>query len=173
MFMSNHPPPLRCLMVCTANICRSPLAQAVLRHLVAAHGETRRFTVDSAATQGHLAGERHDRRAALALASRGYVMGNGRARLITAQDLQRFDVILAMDSHNLAELERMGTPDQQAKMHRLLDFASDVADKNIRDPYFGPAQGFDKALLLCEAGCRGLLHHVLNSPWHAVAGRQP
>lgn len=173
MRMSNHPRHTHCLMVCTANICRSPMAQAVMQHLVTAHGEDLRFTVHSAAIQGHLAGERPDRRAAQALSRHGYVMGSGRARLITPQDLHRFDLILAMDSHNLAALQAMATPDQRAKLYRLLDFAHDVTEKNIHDPYFGPAQGFDAVLALCEAGCRGLLRQVLNTPLRALAGRQP
>ena len=166
---------MRCLMVCTANICRSPMAQAVMQHLVAAQDTTQdatqgagwRIQVDSAGLHGHLAGERPDRRAAQALLRRGYTVGQGRARLLTRHDLQHFDLILAMDSHNLAALKQLGTPDQQGKMHRLLDFAEHLLEKDIDDPYFGPAQGFDAALALCEAGCSGLLNQVVNKVLNA------
>ena len=165
---------MRCLMVCTANICRSPMAQAVMQHLVAAQdaaqvatqvatqGAGWRVQVDSAGLHGHLAGERPDRRAAQALSRRGYTVGQGRARLLTRHDLQHFDLILAMDSQNLAALKQLGTPYQQGKMYRLLDFAEHLLEKDIDDPYFGPAQGFDAALALCEAGCSGLLNQVMN-----------
>ena len=176
---------MRCLMVCTANICRSPMAQAVMQHLVAAQDATReathgagwRLQVDSAGIHGHLAGERPDRRAAQALSRRGYTMGQGRARLLTRHDLQHFDLILAMDRHNLAALKQLGTPEQQGKMHRLLDFADDLLDKDIEDPYFGPAQGFDAVLTLCEAGCSGLLNQLMNKTFEApltgVTGGRP
>ena len=177
MFFQTTRPSMRCLMVCTANICRSPMAQAVMQHLVAAQdpkqGAGWRVQVDSAGLHGHLAGERPDRRAVQALSRRGYTVGQGRARLLTRHDLQHFDLILAMDSHNLAALKQLGTPSQQGKMHRLLDFADDLVEKDIADPYFGPATSFDVVLAQCEAGCSGLLNKAFNAPLANVTGGQP
>lgn len=173
MFIQSNRLQTHCLMVCSANICRSPMAQAVMQQLVAAQSAGWRMQVDSAGTHGHLAGERPDRRAAQALSRQGYTIGQGRARQVTAHDLQRFDLILAMDSHNLAMLRQLATPEQQGKMYRLLDFADALAEKDIADPYFGPAKGFDRVLAQCQAGCSGLLNLVMNAPLTGVAGRRP
>jgi len=173
MFIQSTRPQTHCLMVCSANICRSPMAQAVMQHLVTAQGAGWRIQVDSAGTHGHLAGERPDRRAAQALSRQGYTMGLGRARQVTAHDLHRFDLILAMDSHNLAMLRQLARPEQQGKLYRLLDFADALEEKDMADPYFGPAKGFDRVLAQCQAGCSGLLHQVLNATLTDVAGRRP
>ena len=145
------------LMVCTANICRSPMALAVARQMTQATGQSLAFELDSAGTHAQTPGGRPDARAKAVLEKRGYVMGKTRSRRVNPQDFERFDLILAMDSLNLAALNRQCPPEHTAKLQLLLSFAPGLDTVEVPDPYFGNLTGFERALDLCEAGVRGLL----------------
>lgn len=148
------------LMVCMANTCRSPMAQAVARKLAVEAAVEPPFDVDCAGTHAHHLGERPDRRAALTLARHGYEMGRVRSRRIAVQDFESFDLILAMDISNLTELRRLCPLEQMHKLHLLLDFAEEVEEVEVPDPYYGNQEGFDHVLALCEAGARGLIRRL-------------
>ena len=145
------------LMVCMGNICRSPMAQSVAQKLAADAMLLNHLKIDSAGTHAARVGERPDRRAEAALLNRGYEMGRIRSRRITSQDFHNFDMILAMDASNLADLRRICPPEHLGKLHMFLDFAEGRRDSDIPDPYYGNAQGFEHVLDLCEAGARGLM----------------
>jgi protein-tyrosine phosphatase len=145
------------LMVCMANICRSPMARAVAQQLVRDAGRAAAFEFDSAGTHAQHAGERPDPRARSVLSSRHYAIHNARSRRVTARDFERFDLILAMDENNLAMLQRQCPPHQQHKLRLLLAFAPELGITEVPDPYFGDLAGFERVLDLCEAGVRGWL----------------
>lgn len=146
----------RLLFVCMGNLCRSPMAQAVLPQ----HARDMRIdvpVVDSAGTIGSHAGEPPDPRGRAALQRRGYAPPRHRARRIAAKDFVRQDLILAMDRQNLAALRDL-CPDEHAhKLQLFLDFAPGFEGQDMPDPYYGDAAGFDRVLDLCEAGARGLV----------------
>lgn len=156
----------RILMVCTGNICRSPMAALVGRHQSALSGLGKRFEFDSAGThaQAH-AGARPDARAQQVLARRGYPEMTGRARSIDSKDFDRFDFVIAMDQKNLAALKRYVLPGQAHKLHLLLDFANGVEDNEIPDPYYSQIDAFERVLDLCEAGTQGLLQQLSKLPY--------
>ncbi|MCG8369762.1 MAG: low molecular weight phosphotyrosine protein phosphatase, partial [Proteobacteria bacterium] len=104
---------IRILFVCMGNICRSPTAEGVFRHLVAAAGLEERIEVDSAGTHAYHAGEPADRRARAAAERRGMSLDGIRARRVRDDDFERFDYIIAMDEDNLACLR-----DESPKEHR-------------------------------------------------------
>jgi protein-tyrosine phosphatase len=137
---------LRVLMVCLGNICRSPTAEAVLRHKLAAAGMGERVEVDSAGTGGWHVGDPPDLRSQRHAARRGYDLSTLRARRVSEADFERFDLILAMDEDNLAELERLRPPGGCAEL-RLF------AGRPVPDPYSGGAAGFEQVLDLVEATC--------------------
>ena len=147
------------LMVCMGNICRSPLAEGVLRAQVTEQGRESGYVIDSAGTHGHYhAGEPPDPRAIAAAVRRGYMqVAQQRARPIHPDDFERFDLIVAMDRDNLTHLKRMCPPEHQGKLYLLLTFAPELALDELPDPYFGNAEGFERVLNLCEAGVRGML----------------
>ena len=148
---------MKILMVCMGNICRSPMAQAVARQVARNAGRSLEFEFDSAGTLAMRVGERADPRARSLLLSRDYEPGNTRARRVTDQDFERFDLILAMDQSNLQELQRLCPPQHTGKLHLLLEFAPWAGVQEVPDPYYGNLAGFERVLELCEAGAQGLL----------------
>ena len=158
-------PMTRILMVCMGNICRSPIAEAVLHHQAQAAGVLAQLHIDSAGTHGHYhAGEAPDPRAMAAAAQRSYTQIFGqRARPVKPDDFEQFDLIVAMDRDNLANLTRMCPAEQQAKLRLLLAYASELGVQEVPDPYYGNLGGFERVLDLCEAGVRGLLRHRLQT----------
>jgi protein-tyrosine phosphatase len=151
---------MRILFVCAGNICRSPTAEGVMRALVRAEGLEERFELDSAGTGAWHAGEPPDARATAAARARDILL-EGAARRVSAEDFERFDLLLAADRENLREL-RARAPDAaaRAKVRLLREFdpASVAAgDLEVPDPYFDDAVGFERVLDLVTAACQGLL----------------
>ncbi|MBO2981530.1 low molecular weight protein-tyrosine-phosphatase [Burkholderia pseudomallei] len=143
--------------VCLGNICRSPTAEGVMRHQVAAAGLDGAIEIDSAGTGDWHVGEAPDARAQQAARARGYDLSALRARQIGDADFERFDLVLAMDGANLAALRKRCPPQYRGKVRLLMEFAGDGSAGDIADPYFGGARGFEQVLDQCEAACRGLL----------------
>ena len=148
--------PVSVLFVCSSNICRSPLAEAVLRARAAAAGMPD-IVVDSAGLYGGHLGEPPDARACAAAARRGYAMPKRRARRIEARDFERFASIFAMDENNLAALRALAPQDYPGRIGLFLDVVPECGVREIDDPYFGALAGFERVLDLCEAASDALL----------------
>lgn len=145
------------LFVCLGNICRSPTADVVFRQYVREAGLEEKIRIDSAGTGDWHIGRAPDPRTQEAAARRGYDMSSLRARQVTPADFYAFDVVLAMDNANLADLEAMRPADANGTLARFLDYATDSAEREVPDPYYGGNDGFDQVLDLVEDGARGLL----------------
>jgi protein-tyrosine phosphatase len=155
-------PELRVLMICMGNICRSPTAEAVLRHKLEVAGLSARVAVDSAGTTGFHTGEAPDARAIRHAAQRGYALQALRARPVVAEDFERFDWVLAMDEHNLEALLRRAPAGAPARVGLLLEHARRFADeREVPDPYYGPPAGFEQVLDMVEDACEGLLQQLV------------
>ena len=152
---------IRVLFVCMGNICRSPTAEGVFRHLVEESGLSMQIEVDSAGTSDYQKGDPPDRRAQQAAVKRGYDLSRLRARQVRPQDFHEFDHILAMDSKNLKDLNAIYPDGGRAEVSLFLNFASAAATKEVPDPYFGGVQGFEVVLDLVEDAARGFLQHLL------------
>lgn len=150
----------RVLFVCMGNVCRSPTAQAVFRRLLEVEGIAEKVEVDSAGTHGFHLGEQADPRTSRAVASRGYDLSGHRARKIAWQDLQDFDLILAMDKTNLDNLRRIASPEQQKKIRLLMEYAANFDDDEVPDPYYGLGHTFDLVSDMIEDASIGLLKVV-------------
>ena len=144
------------LMVCTANICRSPMAKLVLQKIVADAAQSSLWQIDSAGTHALAKGERADPRADTALKRRGYTVPKHKSRSIQPMDFENFDFLLAMDSNNLAALQRQCPARHQHKLRLLLDYAPQFGISDVPDPYYSNAQGFERVLDLCESGTKGV-----------------
>lgn len=136
-------PRLRVLTVCLGNICRSPTAEVVLRERLRASGLADRVLVDSAGTGSWHVGSPPDARSQRHAARRGYDLSGLRARKVVDDDFSRFDLLLAMDRDNLADLERL-RPVGSATELRL------IAAVEVPDPYVGGAEGFERVLDILE-----------------------
>lgn len=151
----------RVLMVCTANICRSPTAEAVLRHRVQQAGLHGRIVVDSAGTRAsHELSHAPDPRSIAHAARRGYDLTGLRSRPVVLADFHRFDLIVPMDRTHLDHLAVHAPADAPAKVRLLMSFAPPGAGDIVPDPYYGGAPGFEHVLDLVELACDGLLEYL-------------
>lgn len=151
---------MKVLMVCMGNICRSPTAEAALRRLLAEHGLDDRVEVDSAGIGSWHIGDPPDARMTAAAADAGLAL-DGAARTVRSEDFAAFDLVLAMDSENEADL-RERAPDEaaRAKIRRLREFESDPEGPDVPDPYHGGPEGFRRVVEIVQAGTAGVLTHV-------------
>ena len=152
---------VRVCFVCLGNICRSPTAEGVFRHLVAQAGLAGAFEIDSAGTAGYHSGEAPDPRARAAGKRAGIPVG-GKARQFQAADFERFEYVVAMDSKNEADLRRIAvTREARAKIRLLRSFdPAAPANAPVPDPYYGDDSGFDHVLELCRTSCQHLLEQI-------------
>ena len=159
-------PELRILVVCMGNICRSPIAEGVLRAKLAAAGLQHRVRVDSAGTHGYHTNEPPDPRAIRRAGQRGYAIGGLRARPVAPADFEDFDWMLAMDNSNLAWLKKRQPEGNSVRVDRLLEHGSQHRGlTEVPDPYYGPEAGFDQVLDLVEAACDGVVAQVKADAW--------
>ena len=153
--------PVRVLMVCMGNICRSPTAHGVLDKLVADAGLAGRIQVDSAGTHDYHVGAPPDARAQAHAARRGIDLSAQRARHLGRRDFADFDLVLVMDAHNERAARALCPPAQAHKLHRLTDFCTRFASaREVPDPYYGGAAGFEAVLDLAEDTYTKLLQQL-------------
>jgi protein-tyrosine phosphatase len=143
------------LCVCLGNICRSPTGQAVLETVMP------QARVDSAGTSDWHVGDAPYGPMQLAARARGYELGRQRARQVTAEDFHRFDLILAMDEKNLADLQAMRPAGSPADLALYLDVL-DEGPRNVPDPYY--TRDFDGVLALIEEAARAWNDRLSASP---------
>ena len=151
----------RLLFVCLGNICRSPMAEGAFRHVAAEQGVLDRFEIDSAGLGSWHVGQAPDHRAQKAADQRGIDISGQSARQIRSSDFTSFDLLLAMDGSNYGELAQLAPKGERHKIRRFLDFAPHAGTKDVPDPFFGEAEGFDRALDLIDEAARGLLAELL------------
>jgi protein-tyrosine phosphatase len=148
------------LFVCLGNICRSPAAENIMNHLAAKAGFSDRIECDSAGTANYHTGNPPDRRMQAAATNRQIPM-IGSARQFTKADFTAFDLVLAMDRenyHNILALDPQGQYRHKVKL--MCDFATQHPDKEVPDPYYGGAEGFDYVIDLLTDACSGLLSQL-------------
>ena len=153
---------IKVLFVCMGNICRSPTAEGVFRHVVEEAGLSMQIEADSAGTSDYQKGDPPDKRAQQAAIRRGYNLSRLKARQVRPQDFLEFDHILAMDQNNLRDLKAIYPDGAQAQIALFLDYARTAQLKEVPDPYYGGASGFELVLDLVEDAARGFLQHLID-----------
>ena len=162
----------RVLMVCLGNICRSPTAEAMLRKHVREAGLDGLVEVDSAGTADYHVGSPPDRRAITHGERRGLAMKALRGRQVTAADFDVFDIVFAMDEHNLANLERLRPAGSRAQLALFMSCAPEAGVREVPDPYYGSAEGFERVLDLIDAASAGFLASLRPGKTRAGQTRQ-
>jgi len=152
--------PYKLLFVCLGNICRSPSAENIMNHLLAQKGLTEQIICDSAGTSSYHIGSAPDPRMTKAAAKRGIKM-TGKARQFEKADFENFDLILAMDRYNYRDILKLDPQNiYQNKVELMCNYASQFLDRDVPDPYYGGADGFDYVIDLLLNCCDNLLESI-------------
>ena len=147
---------IKILFVCHGNICRSPMAEFVMKDMVAKVGAGERFVIDSAATSTEELGNPVYPPARRELAAHGVVCGPHTARQMTRADYDKYDLLIGMDSANIRNMTRICGGDPAGKIHRLLDYTARPGD--VADPWY--TGDFSATWRDVAEGCRGLLKAI-------------
>jgi len=150
----------RVLFVCMGNICRSPTAEAVFRHRIDVAGLAPAVQCASAGTHDFHVGSSPDGRARAAALKRGYDLSRLRGRHVSEEDFERYDLILAMDQHNMSFLKQRCPTHCQDKLRLLMEFARRHEASEVPDPYYGNARAFELVLDMIEDACGALIDHI-------------
>ena len=153
--------PYKLLFVCLGNICRSPAAENIMNYLISQNQLGEQIICDSAGTSSYHVGSPPDRRMSAAAATRLGIKLHGQARQLKKSDLEDFDLILAMDRENYQDILSLDRARlYQDKVYLMCDFCSRYTDKEVPDPYYGGADGFNYVIDLLQDASLGLLQHV-------------
>ena len=150
---------MRIIFVCEGNIIRSPLARNLFQFLVEEQGLSDKYELDSAGTSAYHVGEQPDSRMREVARARG-IQYSGKSRQFKREDLDEFDLIVAMDKSNRQLLNVWAkTPEQQKKIHMMREYDPEGnADQNVPDPYYYPGlKGFEEVFEIIQRSCLGLM----------------
>lgn len=153
----------RILLVCTENICRSPMAEGLLRHYLQQTDLRDQVEVSSAGTQASQRGSRPDQRAIKVAALRGIDLGRIKARRVTARDLVRSDFIFVMDESNMRDLRLLCLPEDQDKISFLLSHHRAQPLLEVPDPYFGSIERFQRVFQIIDDAMGDLVSYIRSS----------
>ncbi|HTN68580.1 MAG TPA: low molecular weight protein-tyrosine-phosphatase [Dysgonamonadaceae bacterium] len=148
------------VFVCLGNICRSPAAEGIMKKMIEDEGLENKVFVDSAGTSNWNEGNAPDDRMRKHGLKRGYDF-TGEARVFKSSDFDKFDYILVMDNNNYNNVKKLAKSEEEvAKIHRMTDFAKDLSNDHVPDPYYGGEDGFELVMDLLEDATKGLLEEI-------------
>jgi len=152
---------IKVIFICLGNICRSPLAEGVFKHLVSEEGLENKISAASAGTSGWHIGERPDPRSVEVALQNGIAL-DSRGRKAVSEDFQEFDYIIAMDKNNYADMKRLpgASKTGAAKLRLMRDFDESGKGLDVPDPYYGGDEGFQKVYEMLDRSCRNLLEEI-------------
>ena len=142
------------------NICRSPSAEGFFARALQRSEHRNLVSIDSAGTHSYHIGHAPDSRAVETAAGFGVEIGHLRARKVNASDFDKFDLIIAMDHSNYADLQSIQPPDSSASLEMMMKFHPEATPGEVPDPYYGGMEGFTYMCELLEAAAAGLLAEV-------------
>jgi len=154
---------VKVLFVCMGNICRSPTAEGVFKGLVEEAGLSHVIETDSAGTHSYHVGAEPDSRAQTVALTRGFDLSGLRGRKFVAEDFVEFDYLLAMDEENYSNMDTIRPDNAKGSLHLFLDFAPNVKEKEVPDPYYGGPKGFERVFDMVEDASQGLLDQIKKS----------
>lgn len=147
------------LFVCLGNICRSPSAEGVMKHIITNNKTKHTYHIDSAGIIGVHAGEKADSRMRQHAAQRKYDL-TSISRQIQTFDFEEFDYIIGMDNQNIKDLQLKSPTQFISKIYKMTDFCTHITAAEVPDPYYGGAAGFELVLDILEDACQGLFQKI-------------
>lgn len=152
---------VKILFVCLGNICRSPMAEAIMNKMIADHGLTNRFQIDSAGTSANHIGENPDERTIITCRKNNIPIYH-KARQISEQDFAYFDRLIAMDESNFLHLNKMAEQRRLRSdhIHLMREYDTNMDTINVADPWFGDLTDFDKCYETLTASCKAWLEDL-------------
>ena len=150
------------LFVCLGNICRSPTAEGIFRHMLSEMNISDNFELDSAGTHAYHVGAAPDSRAQATAVAHGVDLSDLKGRKVEVSDFDKFDFVLAMDKDNYSNLKEMCPPERYQNLSLFLDFAKELDIDEVPDPYYGGTGGFDKVFDMLEQASLGLIEYIKN-----------
>jgi low molecular weight protein-tyrosine phosphatase len=150
----------RVLLVCTENICRSPMAEGLLRHYIQQSELSGKVDVSSAGTRCSMPGCRPDQRAQKIAALRGIDLSGIKARRVTERELQRSDFVFVMDEGNMRDVRQLCPTEQHGKLAFLLSHHAWQQRAEVPDPYFGSVDGFARVFQIIEDAMDSLISYI-------------
>lgn len=151
--------PYKICFVCLGNICRSPTAEGVFQHLVEEEGLADFFEIDSAGTSAYHEGESANSNSQRTANKHGVTL-HSKARRLRSSDLDHYDLILAMDDNNYANILRLASERHEDNIGRMRDFDPRPGNGQVPDPYAGGIDGFEKVFEIVKRSCRELLNEL-------------
>lgn len=151
---------IKVLFVCTGNICRSPTAEGLFRHMAEQKGLATAFAADSAGTDSYHDGEKPDARAVKVAKKRGVSLAGQKARRLVEKDYFDFDYIYAMDGGHFYEIQKRAPERRKAKIEMFLKSATHLSNTEVPDPWYGTEEDFEQAFSLIEQGVEAILQKL-------------
>ena len=148
------------LFVCTGNICRSPTAEGVFRHLVEKRALADRIEADSAGIGSWHVGDPPDPRSTVTALARGVDIRDQRARTVRPYDFEEYNLLLAMDASHHSAMSRACPAELQSRIRMFMDYAPETGIGDVPDPYYGDGDGFARVYDMIEAASKGLLYEI-------------
>jgi protein-tyrosine phosphatase len=148
---------MKLLMVCLGNICRSPLAEGIMKHKIAQHQLD--WEVDSCGTGGYHIGGLPDSRSVDIAAKYGIDITDQRARKLRSTDYEEFDLIFAMDVYNYQDILIMAKEEEKSKIKLILNESNPNTNKSVPDPYYGGDDGFEHVYQMLDQACDKIIEH--------------
>lgn len=146
---------MKLLFVCLGNICRSPLAEGIMKHKIAEQGLD--WEVDSAGTGGWHAGDLPDSRSIQVAKKHGVDLTYQRARKLRSIDYEAFDRIYVMDSMNYQDVKRLANEDEYHKIELIMNEVEPHRNINVPDPYYGEGDGFEHVFQMLDRACDAII----------------
>lgn len=148
---------MKLLMVCLGNICRSPLAEGIMKQKIAQHNLN--WTVDSCGTGGYHVGSLPDARSIDIAAKYDIDITDQRARKLRSSDYEEFDLIFAMDVYNFQDILHQAKEEEKSKIKLILNESNPMKNMSVPDPYYGGEDGFKNVFLMLEQACDKIIEN--------------